>query len=153
MIILYTSYITQVYFTINLFTKYILILKIWMNNWRMVWANWNKWFVKKSVECVCVNVCVCVCVCACACVCVCVCYICMLYICVIENLCWQSYLLCSIIGPIRWRNLLLLLKSSCSHDSGNWNICVNLWQCFISLSSKRKKISSRTNENSMRSFT
>ena len=33
-IILYTSYIMQVYFTLNLFKKYIVILKIWMDNWR-----------------------------------------------------------------------------------------------------------------------
>ena len=46
-IILYTSYIAQVYFTLTLFTKYIVIFKMWIDNWRMVLA---KWFVKKSVE-------------------------------------------------------------------------------------------------------
>ena len=46
-IILYTSYIAQVYFTLNLFTKYVVNFKIWIDNWRMVLA---KWLVKKSVE-------------------------------------------------------------------------------------------------------
>ena len=36
---LYTSYIAQVYFSPNFFTKYILIFNIWMDNWRMVYAN------------------------------------------------------------------------------------------------------------------
>ena len=37
-ILLYTSYITQVYFKINLFTKHV-IFKNWMYNWRVVLAN------------------------------------------------------------------------------------------------------------------
>ena len=38
-IILYTSYITQVYLRLILFKKYIVTFKIWMYNWRMVIAN------------------------------------------------------------------------------------------------------------------
>ena len=38
-VILYTSYITQVYFTLNLFTIHVVIIKIWMDNWRMGLAN------------------------------------------------------------------------------------------------------------------
>ena len=33
------NYITYFYLTLNLFTKYIVISKIWMGNWRMVLAN------------------------------------------------------------------------------------------------------------------
>ena len=33
------DYITQVYFTHNLFTNNIVIFKIWMNNWKMILAN------------------------------------------------------------------------------------------------------------------
>ena len=32
-------YITQVYFTLNLFTKHIVISKVWMDNWGMGLAN------------------------------------------------------------------------------------------------------------------
>ena len=38
-IILYMDYITQVYCTLNLFTKLIVIFKIWMDNWGMSLAN------------------------------------------------------------------------------------------------------------------
>ena len=47
--ILYTSYIIQVYFTLNLFAKYIAIFKIWMDNWRMVLANLEKVVWRKRV--------------------------------------------------------------------------------------------------------
>ena len=38
-IILYTSYATQVYLTLIFITKYIVIFKVWMDNWRMVLAS------------------------------------------------------------------------------------------------------------------
>ena len=46
---MYTSYIKQVYFTINLFKKYIVIFKIWMDNCRMVLAKMKQVFWKGSV--------------------------------------------------------------------------------------------------------
>ena len=46
---LYTSYITQVYFTLNLFRKYIVIFKIWMDNWTMVPAKLEQ-VVRKGLE-------------------------------------------------------------------------------------------------------
>ena len=38
-IFLKSDIITQVYFTLNLFTKHIVIFKIWMDNWGMGLAN------------------------------------------------------------------------------------------------------------------
>ena len=47
---LYTSYITQVCFTLNLLTKHTVVFKIWMNNLRMGLANLEQVVRKKSVE-------------------------------------------------------------------------------------------------------
>ena len=46
-ILLYTSYIAQVYFTINLFTKHV-IFKNWMYNWRIVLANLDQGVSKEK---------------------------------------------------------------------------------------------------------
>ena len=54
-------------------------------------------------------------------------------------------------------NLLPLLRSSCSNDSDNCNICVNLWQRFLSLSiiyiTVIRKDFHRKNKVTMGSFT
>ena len=50
MITLYTNYITQVYFTLNLLKKYIVVFKIWMDNWRMVSAKLEQVVRKEDLE-------------------------------------------------------------------------------------------------------
>ena len=42
----------------------------------------------------------------------------------------------TLLSPIRWKDLLLLLKSSYSNDWDNCNICVKLWQGFLELYEK-----------------
>ena len=46
-----------------------------------------------------------------------------------------------------WRNLLLLSKSSSSHNCDSCKICVNMWQSVLSLFHKKRKTSSKKNHN------
>ena len=38
-IMLYTGYVIQAYFTLTFLTKYIVIFRIWMDNWGILFAN------------------------------------------------------------------------------------------------------------------